>query len=323
MKEQVILEPLAKKVSRNANSAPKNYQISIEEGRKRLEDTQNSIILKYPAEIKTLELNTGPTGKIKIYAVIPISNNKQRNIIFYIHGAGWVYGSFHTHEKLVRELASRTNSIVIFPEYTRSPEAKFPLAIEQCYQALCRIPFILEQLQLTADLENLTVAGDSAGGNIAIAMTLLAKFRSGPKIDKQLLYYPVTNDNFNTTSYHEFSEGYYLDRDSMKWFWNQYIPDVRMRNYIVATPLKASLEQLKNLPKALIITAEADVLRDEGMAYATKLMASGVDVSALCIKGTIHDFVMLNDLDPSNGCRLAMDASVAWISRKDSNQNSK
>lgn len=316
MKERIQLEPLAQKVCLENKNSPFLFELPIEEGREKLEKMQNSEVQKYPAKIENIVLNINKLGNVKVYIVSPLQPSKKSNVIFYIHGAGWVFGSFHTHEKLVRELSARTNSIIIFPEYTRANEAKFPVAIEQCYYVMCQIPNILQKSNPSANIEKLSVAGDSVGGNMAIAMTLLSKFRNGPKIEKQLLYYPVTNDNFNTLSYNEFAEGYYLYRKEMKWFWDQYAPNPNLRNYIVATPLKSSLEQLRGLPKALIINGEADILRDEGEAYAEKLMAAGIDVTAIRIKGTIHDFVMLNELDQSNACRAAMDISTAWFNRK-------
>lgn len=133
-----------------------------------------------------------------------------RNVIFYIHSAGGVFGSFHTHEKLVRELSARTNSLVVFPKYTRSPEAKYPTAIEQCYFILSHLWKIIGNLCFAAKRDTLTVAGDSVGGNISIAMTLMRKMCGGPNIQKPLLYYPVTNGCFNTPPYRQFAVNYYL-----------------------------------------------------------------------------------------------------------------
>ena len=316
MNSKIILEKPACEVARQSSKPPLIFQLPVEEGRKKLEEAQNMPVYMCPANIKVNSIDTKCHGCINVYTVIPNYYNTTKNIIFYIHGAGWVFGSFHTHEKLVRELAYRTNSIVIFPEYTRSPEAKFPIAIEQCYSILNQIPEILKQYNITANLNTLTVAGDSVGGNMAIAMTLLSKEKNGPKIHKQLLYYPITNDNFNTNSYIEFANGYYLYRDGMKWFWNNYEPNIQKRNNILATPLKATLEQLRNLPDAMILNGEADVLRDEGEAYANRLREACNDVTAVRFQGIIHDFVMLNSLDNTNACRAAMDLSVSWINKK-------
>lgn len=267
----------------------------------------------YPAGIQKTVVDTGAWGSIPVYIVNPPGIKAPANVIFYIHGAGWVFGSFHTHEKLVRELAARTDSVLVFPEYSRSPEARYPAAIEQCYGVLCRIPRLLEEFGFCINPDTLTVAGDSVGGNMAIAMTLMAKERKGPYIQKQLLYYPVTNACFCTDSYLQFAEGYYLYRQGMMWFWDQYTRSECDRNEITASPLRAGAEQLKGLPEAMILNGEADVLREEGEAYARKLRDAGVGVTAMRFQGMIHDFVMLNALDQTKACRAAMDASTAWI----------
>ena len=316
MNQKVVLENAACEVAKQSSIPPLIFELPVTKGRQILEDAQNMPVYMYPAIIYQNSIDTKCHGCIPVYTIIPSYYESVRNIIFYIHGAGWVFGSFHTHEKLVRELAYRTNSVVIFPEYTRSPEARFPVAIEQCYSILNQIPDILQCNHIVADMSTLTVAGDSVGGNMAIAMTLMSKFQNGPKIHKQLLYYPVTNDNFNTASYLEFATCYYLYRDGMKWFWNQYEPNFRKRNSIFATPLKASIEQLKNLPDAMILNGEADVLRDEGEAYANKLREACNNVTAVRFQGMIHDFVMLNSLDQTNACRAAMDLSISWLNRK-------
>lgn len=313
MKRLVPLEPQAEKVCNEASKPPLIFQLPPEKGREVLEKMQDSPVYKYPAEIKRLQFESDNWGTFKIYFVIPSNLQGIPSVIYYIHGAGWVFGSFHTHEKLIKELAYRTNSVVIFPEYTRSPEVKFPVAIEQCYSILNQIPMVLSCNNIKANLDNLTVAGDSVGGNMAIAMAIMSKFENGPKINKLLLYYPVTDDNFNTDSYNEFANGYYLYKEGMEWFWQQYAPDKEKRNNILATPLKASLEQLSNLPNTMILNGEVDVLRDEGEAFANKLREAGNNVTAIRFQGMIHDFVMLNSLDNSNACRAAMNVSCCWI----------
>lgn len=316
MSEKVVLEKAAYEVAKESSVPPLIYQIPVEKGRKRLEDAQDSYVYMCPAHIKENVFDTRCHGNIKVYIVTPEYYTNLENIIFYIHGAGWVFGSFHTHEKLVRELAYRTNSVLIFPEYTRSPEVRFPVAIEQCYSLLNQIPSILKFNSISAPINKLIVAGDSVGGNMAVSMSLLSKFQNGPKIMKQLLYYPVTNDNFNTHSYIEFATGYYLYRDGMRWFWNNYEPNLNRRNNILATPLKANMEQLKDLPDTMIINGQADVLRDEGEDFANKLRQANNNVTQATFQGIIHDFVMLNSLDQTNSCRGAMDLSTSWINSK-------
>lgn len=316
MKRCVPSEPAAEAVCNQSAVPPLIFKLPPKQGRKVLEEAQDTPVYKYPADISSDCIDTGIWGSIPVYFTTP-KNKKIRNIIFYIHGAGWVFGSFHTHEKLVRELSARTDSLVVFPEYSRSPEAKYPTAIEQCYYILSHLKEIIGGCFSGLDCTALTVAGDSVGGNMAIAMVLMSLMRHGPSIQKLLLYYPVTDACFDTPSYCEFAVDYYLYREGMKWFWQQYTTSVAERNQITASPLCADLDCLKHFPPTMIINGQADVLRSEGEAFGEKLRCAGVDVSALRVQGTIHDFVMLNALDKTNACRIAMDASTGWINRPD------
>lgn len=311
----VPLELAAEKVCDESSIPPLIFELPPKQGRLVLEKAQNTPVYKYPAKTTKILMNLGNLGTINVYCINPTNIVGTPNVIFYIHGAGWVFGSLHTHEKLVHELAARTNSVLIFPEYSRSPEAKYPIAIEQCYHVLCRLPQIFRRLRLEANFSTLTVAGDSVGGNMATVMTILAKYRNGPKIHKQLLYYPVTDACFDTESYCMFAVDYYLYREGMIWFWDQYTTSEEDRNQITASPLRATKEQLSGLPEAMILNGEADVLRDEGAAYARNLREAGVGVTQMRVQAIIHDFVMLNALDQTNGCRAAMDASTSWINR--------
>lgn len=315
MNKKIVLEKAAKIVAEQSSIPPLIFELPFEKGREALEKAQKMTIYKYPVNIEARYYNTSH-GYVKTFIVTPKCCKNIENIIFYIHGAGWVFGSFHTHEKLVRELCYRTNSIVIFPEYTRSPEAKFPIAIEQCYEILSIVRNIVKCRNVDFKNTRLIVSGDSVGGNMAIAMAFMSNEKCNINIDKLLLYYPVTNDDFNTNSYNEFGEGFYLYREGMKWFWNQYEPDIEKRKSILATPLNADINELKNMPQTLIINGEADVLRDEGEEFANKLREAGNNITAVRFQGIIHDFVMLNSLDKTNACRAAMDLSTSWINRK-------
>lgn len=316
MRRLVQLEPEAEKVCNESSKPPLIFQIPPKEGRERFEKAQDSPVYKYDAEIKERVVQTNEWGCVKVYFIVPSNLCGIPHIIYYIHGGGWVFGSLHTHDKLVRELAARTNSIVIFPEYSRSPEAQYPTAIEQCYDILCQIPYLLKEVGCEAHLNTLTVAGDSVGGNMSTIMTIMAKKKNGPQIHKQLLYYPVTDACFNTHSYYQFAVDYYLYRAGMMWFWDQYTRSKQARHEITASPLRACEEDLKGLPDIMILNGEADVLRDEGEAYARKLRAAGVEVTAIRFQAIIHEFVVLNALDQTKACRAAMDVSTEWINRK-------
>lgn len=316
MKRCVPLERAAEKICEENSTSPLIFQLPPEQGRAVLDTVQDTPVTMQPARIVETEADTGEWGCIRVFSILPDEYAEPADVILYIHGAGWVFGNFHTHEKLVRELAARTNSVVVFPEYSLSPEAVYPVALEQCYFVLSHLPLIGQKAGFSINPFSLTVAGDSAGGNIAASLAILCKERGGPILHKQLLYYPVTNACFDTPSYRRFACGYYLYRAGMQWFWKQYCPHERDRRRTSASPLRASLQDLEGLPDAMIVNGEADVLRDEGQAYAQRLRLAGVNVTALCCQGTIHDFVMLNALDQTAACRMAMDASVAWLLRK-------
>lgn len=316
VKKRISLEPEAIQVCNEAAIPPRIYQLPPVEGRRVLETAQSTPIEMYPAAIRKIIVYTQNWSNVPVYIVSPLQIREPANVIFYIHGAGWVFGSFHTHEKLVRELSARTGCIVVFPEYVRAPEAQYPVAIEQCYAVLNRLSYVLKEIGVQMNHHTLTVAGDSVGGNMAIAMEFMTKERKGPRIQKLLLYYPVTSACFCTDSYLEFAKDYYLYREQMMWFWNQYTTSERERNEITASPLLATVRQLKNFPQTMVLNGEADVLRDEGEAFARKLRNAGAAVTAMRFQGIIHDFVMLNALDQTKACRAAMNASVAWINER-------
>ena len=311
MTERISLEKSAIEFSDANAPHPRIYELPPEEGRALLEKVQESPVDQLPVDIEELKVDTGQWGSINVRFVRPEGNTDKLPVIFYIHGAGWVFGSAQTHDKLIRELAVRTNSVVVFPEYSRSPEAKYPTAIEQSYAVLQKLSELAESKGL--DLTELAVAGDSVGGNMATVMTILTKERQGLPIQKQLLFYPVTDANFTTDSYQEFAENYFLTKEGMKWFWDQYTTDDSERSEITASPLRATSEDLADLPPALILTGEADVLRDEGEAYARKLRDVGVAVTQVRFQGMIHDFVMVNSLDQTNATRAAMLLATQWL----------
>ncbi|OQO70595.1 lipase [Enterococcus villorum] len=311
MTERISLEKEAIEFSDANAPHPRIYELPPEEGRALLEKVQASPIDKLPVDIENLTVDTNGWGNVNVRFVRPAENVDKLPVIFYIHGAGWVFGSAQTHDKLIRELAVRTNSIVVFPEYSRSPEAKYPTAIEQNYAVLQKLNELAESKGL--DLSNLAVAGDSVGGNMATVMTILTKQCQGLPIKKQLLYYPVTDANFDTESYQQFREDYFLTKEGMKWFWDQYTTDEQERAKITASPLRATSEELKGLPPAMILTGEADVLRDEGEAYARKLREAGVAVTQVRFQGIIHDFVMVNVMDQTKATRAAMLLSTEWL----------
>ncbi|GHG25996.1 alpha/beta hydrolase [Streptomyces zaomyceticus] len=305
MKNRPVLEPAAQAFADATARPPYLYQIPVAEGRKAVDDVQSDDGVPLPdVDEEWITVHGGPTGDVRAWIVRPRGATGPLPVILYIHGAGWVFGNAHTHGRLVRELAVGTGAAVVFPEYDLSPEARYPVAIEQNYgvaQWIAR-----EGHHKDLDGSRIAVAGDSVGGNMTAALTLMAKQRGDVALVHQVLFYPVTDASFDTDSYHRFGEGYFLRRDAMKWFWDQYTTDEAERAQITASPLRASTEQLTGLPPALVVTAEADVLCDEGEAYAAKLRAAGVPVTALRVQGAIHDFVMLNALRETRAAELAI-----------------
>ena len=285
MVERISLETAALEFSEANAPHPRIYELPVEEGRSLLNEVQDSPVAKEDVDIEDVAVDTGDWGEINVRFIRPLNQEKKLPVIFYIHGAGWVFGNAHTHDKLIRELAVRTNSVVVFPEYSLSPEAKYPTAIEQNYAVLQQLKDFSNDKKF--DVNHLTVAGDSVGGNMATVMTLLTKQRGGQKIGQQVLYYPVTDANFDTDSYNEFAENYFLTKEGMIWFWNQYTTNEEERNQITASPLRSTKEDLTDLPAALIITGEADVLRDEGEAYARKLREAEVEVTQVRFQAII------------------------------------
>ncbi|MDD9150158.1 alpha/beta hydrolase [Sporolactobacillus sp. CQH2019] len=308
---QPILEQEAQKFVEATANPPYLFDLSPEKGREAVEQVQSGFVKKLPADIEDLKIEGGPKGEVSIRIVRPQYADETLPVILYTHGAGWVFGSAHTHDRLIRELAVGSHSAVVFTNYSLSPEARYPIALEEIYTALDWIVANGHDYRLNA--QRITVAGDSVGGNMSAAITLMAKQRGGASIQKQLLFYPVTDASFDTESYKEFATGYFLRRDGMQWFWDQYTTDANARSEVTASPLRATIEQLKGLPEALIITGEADVLRDEGEAYANKLREAGVRVTAVRFQGIIHDFVMLNDLADTNAAKGALLLAKTWL----------
>jgi acetyl esterase len=305
---QLSLEPAAQAFVEATNEPPFLYQLPPEQGRAAVDDVQSSDIFKPEVQEEWITVDGGPLdvngGQVRVRIVRPPRATGTLPVVLYIHGAGWVFGDAHTHDRLVRDLAIGSDAAVVFPEYDRSPDVRYPVAIEQSYAVA---QWVARQGAANLlDAARMAVVGDSVGGNMAAALTLLAKERGDVSFVQQVLFYPVTNAAFDTASYEEFADGYFLARDGMKWFWDQYTTSEDERAHITASPLRASLDQLAGLPPALVITGEADVLRDEGEAYAAKLRSAGVPTTAVRYGGIIHDFVMLNALHDTRAATSAI-----------------
>lgn len=242
---------------------------------------------------------------VKIYIMRPTRPAANPGVILFLHGGVWIVGNFANHQRLVRDLVVGSGQVAVFVEYTPLPQARFPVQLEESYAALQWVA--AHGREIGADGSRVTVAGNSVGGNMTAALSLMAKDRNGPRIAFQVLMIPATNAGVDTPSYLEYGNGRFLTRDFMRYGWNLYAPDEATRENPYVSPLRATLDQLRGLPPAMIVTAENDPLRDEGEAYGRRLMDVGVPVVTTRYAGTIHDFVALNALRqvPSTVAALA------------------
>lgn len=268
--------------------------LSPERARLVLVGAQKSVNFDY-SDIEESERTITQDGQtIKIHIVKPKGSKALLPVFMFFHGGGWVLGDYPTHKRLVRDLVVNSGAIAVFPDYTPSPEARFPVAINQAYAAT---KWVSEHgKEIGVDGSRLAVAGNSVGGNMTAVIALMAKDKNGPKLKQQVLLWPVTDSDFSRPSYTKYAQERFLTTPLMQWMWDNYLPDVKERNNKYASPLKASLEELKGLPLALVQVAENDILHDEGVAYGRKLDEAGVPVTLTEYKGFIHDYGMLNPL---------------------------
>lgn len=295
---QAFLEALA------AGGGKPLEQLSPKDARAVLTGAQASVKVDLSGvEISERSIDVGGQ-KVALKIVRPAKVKGDLPVFMFFHGGGWVLGDFPTHQRLIRDLVVGSGAVAVYVDYTPSPEAQYPTAINQAYAAT---RWVAENgKQIGVDGSRLAVAGNSVGGNMAAVVALMAKEQKAPALRFQLLLWPVTDASFDDGSYQQFAEGHFLTRNMMKWFWDNYTTDAGQRAQIHASPLRATTEQLRGLPAALVQTAEFDVLRDEGEAYARKLDAAGVPVTAVRYNGMIHDYGLLNPLNQIPEVRAAM-----------------
>lgn len=307
---RVVLEPASEQFVEAAAEPPFLYDLTPAEARKVLDDVQAAPIALLPVDDEWVTV-PADVGDVRVRIVRPQDVPAPLPVILYMHGGGWILGNAGTHDRLVRELATGTRAAVVFVEYARSPEAHYPVAIEQGYATARWIG--REGAAHGLDPARMAVAGDSVGGNMTAALALMARQRGDVHFVHQSMYYPVTDARMDTGSYEQFATGYFLTARAMQWFWDAYVPDVERRQEITASPLRAEPDQLTGLPPALVIVDEADVLRDEGEAYAAKLRAAGVAVTTVRYDGITHDFMMLNPLSGTHATRAAIAQAIAVL----------
>jgi acetyl esterase/lipase len=304
------LETAAADIVAATSQPPFIYELGVEGARTVLDDLQAAPI-ELPEVDERWVTVPASVGEVRARIVTAPGLEGPLPVVLYIHGGGWVLGNAGTHDRLIRDLAVGTRAAIVFVEYDRSPEAKYPVAIEQAYA-------VAEWITTSGvaegfDASRLAIAGDSVGGNMTAAVTIMAKQRGTVRFVHQSLYYPVTDAAQDTESYREFAEGWYLAAKGMAWFWDAYLPEHGKRGEITASPLRASVEELTGLPPAFLIVDENDVLRDEGEAYARKLTEAGVRTVSVRYNGTVHDFMMLNPLRATAATSAAIAQAVTVL----------
>ncbi|AQZ61283.1 esterase [[Actinomadura] parvosata subsp. kistnae] len=293
----VVLDPVIQRLVDASAAPPYLHQLGPVDGRQALLETQGHLLDDCGVTTEYHVAPVGPAGLTGFWVFRPAGVSAALPVVVYVHGGRWMLGDARTHARMIGELSATSEAAFVVPEYTRTPEARYPVAVEESYAVLTWVAEHAADLAL--DGRRMAVAGDCAGATMATALTMMAKRRGGPRLRAQLLYYPMTDPGCDTDSQRRFASGYLLTRAAMEWYWEQYTDDEHELDEPTAAPLRASDEDLKGLPPALVISAEADVVRDEGEQYARRLLRAGVPVTCVRYLGTVHDFASLNPLRDS------------------------
>jgi acetyl esterase len=271
-----------------AAEAPPLHELSVEDARQVIIELFGTKENPEPVGKVEDRMIPGADGEIPVRVYTP-EGVGPFPILVYFHGGGWVIGNLEAYDPTCRALTNAARCVVVSVAYRLAPEHKFPAAPEDCYAALQWVG--ASAAAINGDAERIAIGGDSAGGNLTAVVAQMSRDRGGVRPVYQLLVYPVTDHRYDTPSYQENADGYLLTKDAMVWFWNHYLRSEADGNSPLASPLRA--ESLRDLPPALVITAEFDPLRDEGGAYAAKLQEAGVPVTLSRYDGMIHGFFSL------------------------------
>lgn len=312
MSKKLYLDNVSKNFIDNLKIETPLYEMEPECAREFIINLQKQNYIDIPATVENIEIFDVNYGNINVKLVKPQSNNEILPIVIYCHGGGWVLGDFNVYEMTVKTIANWINVAVAFVEYPRSPEFIYPNALNQICGA---VEFLHENAdKYNLNREKMAIVGDSAGGNLATACAM--KLKDKNFFCFEALIYPVCDADMKTDSYSEFKNGPWLSKKAMEWFFDCYVPEKETRKDIFVSPLKAELEDLKGLPSTLIITAENDVLRDEGEQYARKLIEAGVDSACVRINNTFHDFMLLNSLKESMSVKAGYKLLCKFLQHK-------
>ena len=297
----------------NSPAPPELEKLPPLEARRVLETAQASASVDYSGIDESEKIINADGFRIVLNIVRPQDVTDKLPVFVFIHGGGWVLGDYPTHRRLVRDLVVESGYCAVFVNYTRTPEASFPRQIDEIYAAT---KWVAEHGdEINVDGTNLAVVGNSVGGNMTAVTAIKAKESGGPRIKSQIMMWPIVDADFETESYHQFARDRFLSKPLMKWMYDMYIVDPAKRTDIHASPLRASTEQLRDLPSALIQVAENDILRDEGEAYGRKLDEAGVETTTVRYDGMIHDFGLLNALANEAGTRSLIRHAGAELRR--------
>ncbi|MER6086180.1 alpha/beta hydrolase [Streptomyces sp. NPDC013157] len=307
----VVLDPVVQRLVSAAAVPPALDDLGPDAARQALRETQADRFEDFAVDAVFHVAPVGPARLLGFWTVRPAGARGPLPALLYLHGGRWSLGDAQTHARLISELVTGAGVCAVVPEYSRAPEARYPVALEECYALLAWA--VAQAGALALDPGRLAVAGDCAGATLAAAVTMLAKARRGPRISAQLLYYPLTDARCDSPSQRQFATGYLLTRRALRAYWQRYAADPARRSEPTAAPLRARPQELAGLPPALVVTAEADVARDEGEQYARRLSEAGVDALSVRFLGTVHDFVALHALADSAPTRAALLTGCAFL----------
>ncbi|RFU37998.1 alpha/beta hydrolase [Actinomadura logoneensis] len=309
----MVLDPLVRRLLAAASAPPYLHQLGPQDGRQALTEAQGHHTLPAGVRAEFKVAPVGPSGLTGFWIVRPERATGPLPAVLYVHGGRWMLGDLHTHGQIIGGLVLGSGAAFVVPEYSRTPEARYPVALEECYALLL---WALDQADgLGLDGRRVAVAGDCAGATIAAALALVAKRRGGPRLRSQLLFYPLTDPGCSGASHREFGADPLLPDEAVRWYWRQYSDDERELAEPFAAPLRATAEDLAGLPDTMVVSAEADVARDDAEQYARNLRGAGVAVTAVRYLGTVHDFASLTALRDSPPTRAALRQGADFLAR--------